>query len=163
MPDKLLPLLVDGNLGSSFFTQLPFCWVSFCMLVRPRHITLFCRLRALLVSVGVNSLLVACVYKLSFSVGKVTPGGALAAVLFGSILRAVLEFALPKDDSLVIPRGEFNFDYGPGQVSFLGILPSYSVHTLLKCGCASRYTCEQHTGRTSVEFSVPPDLRLYIQ
>lgn len=52
----------------------------------------------------------------------VTPGGALAAVLFGSILRAVLEFALPKDGSLVIPRGEFNFDYGPGQI---GPLPTF--------------------------------------
>lgn len=45
-----------------------------------------------------------------------TPGGALAAVLFGSILRAILEYALPKDGLLAIPHGEFNFDYGAGQV-----------------------------------------------
>lgn len=59
----------------------------------------------------------------SVSVGKVTPGGALAAVLFGSILRAILEFALPKDESLLIPHGEFNFDYGPGQVTFYSKFP----------------------------------------
>ncbi|CAM9258817.1 unnamed protein product [Ectocarpus sp. 12 AP-2014] len=53
---------------------------------------------------------------------SVTPGGALAAVLFGSILRAILEFALPKDGLLAIPHGEFNFDYGPGQV---GPLPTF--------------------------------------
>ena len=47
---------------------------------------------------------------------QVTPGGALAGVLFGSILRAILEFALPKDGFLVIPYGSYSYDYGPGQV-----------------------------------------------
>lgn len=53
---------------------------------------------------------------------KVTPGGALAAVLFGSILRAILEYALPKDGLLAIPHGEFNFDYGAGEVGFIYLL-----------------------------------------
>lgn len=47
---------------------------------------------------------------------KVTPGGALASILCGSILRAILEFALPKDGLLAIPYGDYNFDYGTGQV-----------------------------------------------
>ncbi|CAM9500489.1 unnamed protein product, partial [Hapterophycus canaliculatus] len=69
---------------------------------------------------------------------SVTPGGALAAVLAGSILRTVLEFALPKDGNLVMPRGEFNFDYGPGQA---GPLP-----TFIDAPAADQWdpeTCEQ--------------------
>ncbi|CAM9568961.1 unnamed protein product [Sphacelaria rigidula] len=45
----------------------------------------------------------------------VTPGGALAAVLTGSILRAILEYSLPKDGFLVIPHGQYSFDYGSAQ------------------------------------------------
>lgn len=47
---------------------------------------------------------------------QVTPGGVLASVLCGSILRAILEYALPKDGLLAIPHGKYNFDYGAGQV-----------------------------------------------
>ncbi|CBN75886.1 Solute:Sodium symporter family [Ectocarpus siliculosus] len=47
---------------------------------------------------------------------SVTPGDAPAPVLFGSIFRAILEFALPKDGLLAIPHGEFNFHYGPGEM-----------------------------------------------
>ncbi|CAN0077118.1 unnamed protein product [Pylaiella littoralis] len=68
----------------------------------------------------------------------VTPGGALAAVLFGSILRAILEFALPKDGLLAIPYGDYNFDYGPGEV---GPLP-----TFIDAPAAEQWdpeTCEQ--------------------
>ncbi|CAM9703548.1 unnamed protein product [Ascophyllum nodosum] len=58
----------------------------------------------------------------------VTPGGALAGVLFGSILRAILEFALPKDGFLVIPYGSYSYDYGPGQSdtlpTFMDVEPS---------------------------------------
>ncbi|CAM9540104.1 unnamed protein product, partial [Choristocarpus tenellus] len=51
----------------------------------------------------------------------VTPGGALAGILFGSILRTVLEYALPKDGFLIIPHGEYSYDYGSGQAG----LPSF--------------------------------------
>lgn len=43
----------------------------------------------------------------------------MAGVLFGSILRAILEYTLPKDGFLVIPYGSYSYDYGPGQVLYL--------------------------------------------
>ncbi|CAN0281406.1 unnamed protein product, partial [Discosporangium mesarthrocarpum] len=59
---------------------------------------------------------IAPLFAAIYAKNVVTPGGALAGILFGSILRTVLEFALPKDGLLVIPYGDYSFNFGSGQV-----------------------------------------------
>jgi hypothetical protein len=54
----------------------------------------------------------------------VTPGGALAGVLGGVMMRVILEFSLPKDGSLVAPFGSYSIGYAdavPGVPAFIDV------------------------------------------
>ncbi|KAG5185986.1 Solute:Sodium symporter family [Tribonema minus] len=52
---------------------------------------------------------------------RITPSGGVVALLGGMSTRVILEFALPKDGSFVLPYGQYAYGYGEGQAG----LPSF--------------------------------------
>ncbi|KAG5175443.1 Solute:Sodium symporter family [Tribonema minus] len=58
---------------------------------------------------------IAPLLALVYTPNSVTPGGGVCGLLAGILTRVILEYALPKDGSLILPAGNYAYGYGPGQ------------------------------------------------
>ena len=87
-------------------------------------LTLYCALYLLFA--GTIAPLLAMVYTPKY----ITPSGGVCSLLGGVLLRVILEGALPKDGSLVLPFGLYNYNYGTGTLKLSSNLASSSAHAI---------------------------------